>query len=183
MKARPPVVCLVVCLGALPAPAKSAKTADEWVAQARLEISADRYDVARKDLRAALEKAPDHADAHFLLCGLELAEADRLVRGFGTQEQVDYELYDAGTACANALEHNPDPTRRSSLLGSRLRTQIAGRRWSDAASTFEALLVDSPDDGRLVGGYAAMLDRAGKREQSAAALQRAAARGAEFDHA
>ena len=166
-----------------PALAKGEKGADAWVAQARIEISAGRLDVARRNLETAIKKTPDHADAHFLLCGVELAEAERLFRGYGTQDEVDYELYDAETACAEAAEHNQDPKRRASLLASSLRTQVAGRRWVEAAATFQAMIAASANDGRLVGGYAAMLDRAGKKEEAASALEGATARGDAFDRA
>jgi TonB family protein len=116
-----------------------------------------------------------------LLCGVGVAEAEWIVRGYGSQEKVDYELYDAGKVCATAVEHNTDPDRRASLLASRLRMQIAGRRWSEAAETFKLLSAGSPDDGRLVGGYAAMLDRAGRTAEGAAALGGGAERGADFE--
>jgi TonB family protein len=159
------------------------KTADDFVARARTRISAGRLDAARGDLDSAIQRIPGHADAHFLLCGVAVAQAEGFLRGYGSQEKVDYELYDAGKVCATSIEHNTDPDRRASLLASRLRTQIAGRRWSEAAETFHSLSEDSPDDGRLVGGYAAMLDRAGRKAEGAAALRGASEHGADFERA
>ena len=178
--------CWVLGAAALalrPGLAKAPKGPDAWVAQARIEVSAGRLDVARKYLETAIKREHAHADAHFLLCGVEAAEADRLVRGYGTREQVERELGEAANVCGMAAEHNPDPKRRSSILASRLRSQIDGERWAEAAGTFEALMAGAPDDGRLLGGYAAMLDRAGRPDESAAALERAATKGADFGRA
>jgi len=162
-----------------PVLAKSEKSADDWVEQAKVEISADRLSMARKDLLAAITKTPDHAEAHFLLCGVASEEAERLFRGFATQEKVSAGLEDADETCGTAAKHNTDPR----IVTSRLRAQIARRRWEAAATSFESLIAGSPDDGRLVGGYAAMLDRAGRTGEAAAALDRASTRGSEFDRA
>jgi hypothetical protein len=139
--------------------------------------------VARKYLETAIKRAPDHAEAHFVLCGVEIAEADRLVRGYGSQEKIDFEMDDAGKACGEAASLATEQERRATLLASVLRTQISRRRWGEAATSVQALRNGAPDDGRLVGAYAAMLDRAGRTQESVAALEGAAARGVEFDRA
>jgi len=99
------------------------------------------------------------------------------------REKVTEALKAAADSCGQAAESNPDPSRRASSLRLRLRALLTSESWDDAARMFEALIAAAPDDGRLVGGYASALDRAGRADESRAAMERAATRRPEFDRA
>jgi TonB family protein len=157
--------------------------ADALVEKARVAIKSYQLASARWYVEAAIKKVPNHAEAQFLRCSMDVAEADAAARGFVERKQVTEGLKAAADSCGQAAESNQDPSRRASLLGLRLRALLMGESWDDAATLFEALIAAAPDDGRLVGGYAAALDRAGRADDSRAAMERAERRGPEFDRA
>src|SRR5258705_12469972 len=114
---------------------------------------------------------------------MDVAEADAGSHVFVERKKVTEALKAAADACGKAEESNQEASRRASILGMRLRALLMSDSWDDAARVFEALITAAPDDGRLVGGYAATLDRAGRADESRAAMERTATRGPEFDRA
>ena len=168
-------------------PARAAKSpqaaADALVEKARAALESYQLASARWYADAAIKKVPNHTEAHFLRCSMDMAEADSASRGFAGRKKVAEDLKAAADSCGRAVESNQVSSRRASILGLRLRALLMRESWNDAATVFEALIAAAPDDGRLVGGYAAALDRAGRADESRAAMERAATRGPEFDRA
>jgi TonB family protein len=171
----------------LTSPARAEKSpqaaADSLVEKAQAALESYDFASARWYVASASKKVPNHAGAQFLRCSLDIAEADAAWRGFVEREKVTEALKAAADSCGQAAESNPDHSRRASSLRLRLRALLTSESWDDATRTFEPLIAAAPDDGRLVGGYAATLDRAGRADESRAAMERAAARGPEFDRA
>jgi TonB family protein len=168
-------------------PARAEKSpqaaADALVEKARAALAWNEHDSARRYVDAAIKMVPNHGGAQFLRCSMDIAEADAASRGFVDRETVTEDLKAAADSCGKAAESDHDPSRRSSVLAMRLRALLMCESWDDAATVFEALIAAAPDDGRLVGGYAAALDRAGHADESRAAMEQAATRGPEFDRA
>jgi TonB family protein len=168
-------------------PAHAAKSpqvaADALVLKAQAALESYDFASARWYVASAIKKVPNHAGAQFLRCVMDVAEADAASRGFIERKKVTEALKTAADSCGQAAESNEDASRRATLLGLRLRALLMIGSWDDATGVFEALIAGAPDDGRLVGGYAATLDRAGHADQSRAAMERAATRGSEFDRA
>ncbi len=156
---------------------------DKLVDTAQAEFSAHRYYAAQRALDAALKRDPDHPGANFTRCTWAMFDADIASRGDTDRDKVVNQYRSAAAICGHAAERSDDASRESSALGLQLRALLACASWSDAAAVLELLIEGSPDDGRFVGGYAAALDRAGRTEESGAAMGRAAARGPEFDRA
>jgi len=171
----------------LTGPARAKKSpqaaADALVEKARAALESRQLAAARWYVDSAIKKVPNHADAQFLRCSMDIADADAASHGFVERKKVTEDLKVAADSCGQATESNQDPARRASILGFRLRALLMRESWDDAVTVLEALIVAAPDDGRLVGGYAATLDRAGRADESRAALERAATRGPEFDRA
>ena len=157
--------------------------ADALLEKARAALESYELASARWYVDAAIKKVPNHAEAQFLRCSMDIAEADDASRGFVARKKVTEYLKAAADSCGRAAESNQDVSRRASILGLRLRALLMSESWDDAATVFETLIAAAPDDGRLVGGYAAALDRAGRADESRAAMERAATRGPEFDRA
>lgn len=182
---RSTVFALVVASLALEARAAKPpeEAADAKVAQANIEMKAGRFEAARDALDAALKRVPTHDEALFLRCSLDMSLAGELDYGFAKRELVMESFRRAGASCGKALETNPGSARRRQTQLLLLRAQFETRAWEEAATHLETLIAEFPDDGRLVGGYAAVLDRCGRSDESRAALDRAAARGPDFDRA
>jgi TonB family protein len=179
------VVWAAAMLLTLPARAEKSpqEAADALVEKAQAALAWQELASARRYVDAAIKKVPNHAGAQFLRCSMDIAEADAASRGFVERKAVTEDLKVAADSCGQAAESNQDPARRASVLSLRLRALLMCESWDDAATVFEALIAAAPDDGRLVGGYAAALDRAGRADESRAAMERAATRGPEFDRA
>lgn len=168
-------------------PARAAKSpqaaADALVAKARAALESHQLEPARWYVNSAIKRAPNHAEAHFLRCSMDLADADAALRSFLERNKIAESLKAAAASCGQAAESNQDASRRAVVLRLRLRALLMCESWDDAAKLFEVLIAAAPDEGRLVGGYAAVLDRAGRADESRAAMERAATRAPEFDRA
>lgn len=171
----------------LAAPAGAADTpdakAEKHLDRARAYLAGGHHDMALASLKTAVKAAPDHPDANEMLCTLTMGRADADARGYTPVKTIVNELKDAAAACGHAADVSPDAASRTRLRNLRLRALMMVESWDEAAAVFETLIAASPDDGRLVGGYAAVLDHAGRIDESRAALDRAASRGADFDRA
>lgn len=168
-------------------PARAARSpqaaADALVEKAQAALESYDLATARWYVDSAMKKVPNHAAAHFLRCATDIAEADAASRGFVDRKKVTKTVQEAADTCGRAAESSDDPSRRTIVLRLRLRALLMCDSWDDATKVFEDLIAAAPDDGRLVGGYAAALDRAGRAAESGDAMERAATRGVEFDRA
>jgi TonB family protein len=155
--------------------------ADRLVLKARVEWDRGEFERAKKDLDAAILKSPDHRDAHALLCSMSMLEAGMESRAFATRAQLTPLYLSAALACGRAIEVGVAPAPGTSIYALRARALVKAEAWIDAVAAYEAWIAAAPGDGRIVGGYSFVLERAGRAADSAAALAAAAARSPEFD--
>ena len=165
------------------APTTPEEAADKLVRKARTVWRDGDFARARKLAESAIRKAADHRDAHALLCSIFVVQAGREARAFTPAAEVKALYLEAAQACGAAAALGVQPAPGSSFFAARARSLVKAESWDAAIPAYEAWLASAPDDGRIVGGLAATLDRVGRIADASATLERAAERSPEFDRA
>ena len=158
------------------------QAADKLVKKASAAWSRDDFVRAKSFAEKAIEKAPDHPDAHALLCSILMTQAGREARAFTPESEVKSRYLEGAQACG-AAARGVAGVPASSFLALRARALVKAEAWDAAVPAYEDWLASAPDDGRIVGGYAALLERVGRAEDAVEALERAKERATEFDRA
>ncbi|MBN1238721.1 MAG: sulfotransferase [Gammaproteobacteria bacterium] len=149
----------------------AAKHTADWHRTAEQRLARGDLDGAQEACREILRRAPDHADAHFLL-GVATAGRGRVADGLRAIERA-IELAPVGAGQAGV--RGEPPPRLAEYQAQRARCLAMLKRDAEASAAADEALAAEPQDALTLDTLGVVLSRIGAHERAVPVFRRAVA--------